>query len=158
MRVFRIVRERHLAEALGGNGAALSEGNRWNSFGTRLVYTSDSRALALLELAVHLDLSEDLPNDRYMVEIEIPNGFKVLVLDAKDLPEGWNQSPPGGLTRKKGDGFIIEAAAVVMRVPSSIVPKESNYLINPGHPAAAGVTIISNERLDIDQRLEYRKA
>ena len=71
MIVFRIEREKYLKTTLHGIGASLSIGFRWNSINTKLVYTAESRALATLEVAVHLDLSEDLPNDRYFVEIEI---------------------------------------------------------------------------------------
>lgn len=80
MRVFRVEREKYLSTTLNGIGAASSEGFRWNSLNTFLVYTAESRALATLEVSVHLDLSEDLPMDRYYVEIEIPDASKIRVL------------------------------------------------------------------------------
>ena len=42
-----------------------------------------------------------------------------------------------------------------MRVPSSIVSQEYNYLINPDHPDVAGIKIISIDGLLIDQRLHH---
>ena len=86
MRVYRIEREKYLETTLKGFGAALTDGYRWNSLNTYLVYTAESRALATLEVSVHLDLSEDLPLDRYYVEIFIPDEIKILELKAKDLP------------------------------------------------------------------------
>jgi RES domain-containing protein len=80
MRVFRIERKKYLNTTLKGIGAALTEGYRWNSLNTYLVYTAESRALAILEVSVHLDLSEDLPADRYCVEIDIPGEVKILEL------------------------------------------------------------------------------
>ena len=72
MLVFRVERERYLQTTLSGIGAS-TKGFRWNSINTQLVYTAESRALATLEVMVHLDLSEDLPSDRYYVTIEIPD-------------------------------------------------------------------------------------
>ncbi|WP_373522841.1 RES family NAD+ phosphorylase [Aquiflexum sp.] len=94
MRVYRIERKKYLETTLSGTGAALTEGFRWNSPNTYLVYTSASRALATLEVSVHLDLSEDLPTDRYYVEIEIPDQVDILELRSKDLPENWSAYPP----------------------------------------------------------------
>lgn len=67
MKVFRIDRKKYLDSTLSGIGASRATGFRWNSLNTRLVYTAESRALAILEVAVHLDLAEDLPKDRNYV-------------------------------------------------------------------------------------------
>lgn len=69
MIVYRIEREKYLNTTLQGIGASMSEGYRWNSLNTRMVYTAESRALATLEVSAHLDLNEDLPIDRYYVVI-----------------------------------------------------------------------------------------
>lgn len=90
MRVFRIERERYLETTLSGIGASMSEGYRWNSVNTKLVYTAESRALATLEVSVHLDMSEDLPNDRNYVEIEIPDDITILEVNLEDLPQDWD--------------------------------------------------------------------
>ena len=74
MKVYRIERGKYLDSTLSGIGASKSQGFRWNSLDTFLVYTSESRALASLEVTAHLDLTEDLPSDRFIVEIEIPEG------------------------------------------------------------------------------------
>ena len=50
MRVYRRERKKHLETTLKGIGAALTEGYRWNSPNTFLVYTSEYRALATLEV------------------------------------------------------------------------------------------------------------
>lgn len=51
-----------------------------NLLNTYLVYTTSSRALATLEVSVLLDLSEDLPIDRYYLEIDIPDDILILAL------------------------------------------------------------------------------
>src|SRR5690606_40163437 len=85
MKVFRIEREKHLESTLLGLGACLSKGFRWNSLNTRLIYSSENRALATLEVAVHLDIQEDFPSDRYYVEIDSPVSLKILELHMNDL-------------------------------------------------------------------------
>ncbi|MDV7390460.1 RES family NAD+ phosphorylase, partial [Arthrospira platensis SPKY1] len=117
MRVYRIEREKYLQSTLLGIGAALSRGFRWNSQNTRLVYSTESRALALLEIFVHLDLNEDLPNDRYFVEIEIPEDVVILELQSNDLPQNWNTSPPIVQTQYIGDSFVLQNEAAVLKVP-----------------------------------------
>ena len=106
MIVYRIEREKHLETTLLDIGASMSKGYRWNSFNTRLVYTAESRALATLEVSVHLDLSEDLPNDRYYVEIDIPDEITILEVNIDDLLEDWDSKPPTITTQTIGDDFI----------------------------------------------------
>jgi RES domain-containing protein len=53
-RAWRIVREDHRSAAFDGEGAWLF-GGRWNSRGTRMVYTSITLSLAALETLVHLN-------------------------------------------------------------------------------------------------------
>jgi RES domain-containing protein len=153
MKVFRIEREKFLHSTLEGLGAALSSGGRWNSLHTRMVYTAGSRALAILEIAVHLDLSEDLPDDRFMVEIFIPDQLPVQSLDVQDLPVGWDAKPPQLLTQLLGDQFAREGAAAILKVPSAIVPEEHNFLINPFHPDASQVKVVRSSPLVLDGRL-----
>ena len=152
MKVYRIEREKYLETTLGGRGAAMSDGFRWNSRNTFLVYTAASRALATLEVSVHLDLSEDLPTDRYYVEIEIPDDVLILELETSDLPKNWNATPPLLATQFSGDDFVFGGDAAVLKVPSCIVPPESNYLINPNHPDAKKIKVISTERMQFDRR------
>lgn len=154
MRTYRIEREKYLETTLTGNGAARTEGYRWNSLNTYLVYTAESRALAMLEVSVHLDLSEDLPTDRYYVEVDIPDDIEILELSEEDLPDNWNGKPPGLETQFIGDDFVLQNEAAVLKVPSTIVAREYNYLINPNHPDAKRITVISTQRLIFDNRFK----
>lgn len=154
MKVFRIEREKYLETTLEGIGAAFTEGYRWNSLNTYLVYTAESRALATLEVSVHLDLSEDLPADRYYVEIDIPDDITILEIKTEDLPEGWDSKPPILETQYIGDDFVKEKNAAVLKVPSSIVQQEFNYLINPNHPEAEKISVISATSFKFDSRMQ----
>lgn len=154
MIVYRIEREKYLKSTLSGTGASISKGFRWNSINTKLVYTAESRALAMLEVSVHLDLSEDLPTDRYFVEIEIPDKIIIQEVKIEDLPEDWNSKPPTLTTQTIGDDFVTQNESAVLKVPSSIVPQEYNYLINPNHPDAKKIKVIKKISLNFDPRLK----
>ncbi len=154
MLVYRIEREKYLETVLDGLGAAKSSGFRWNSINTRMVYTSESRALATLEVVMHLDLAEDLPADRYFVEIEIDDDLPILELKVEDLPEGWDSKPPGFITQFIGDDFVSQANAAILKVPSSIVPEESNYLINPVHHDKNKIRVLRSYPMRFDGRLK----
>ena len=153
MLVYRIDRKKYLKDTLKGIGASMSSSFRWNSEHTRMVYTSESRALALLEITAHLNGVMEIPTDRYLVEIEIPDALKIQTLSIADLPKNWNAHPPSVFTQNLGDSFVQKLKAPVLKVPSSIVPQEFNLLINPYHPDAYKIEIISKERLAFDPRI-----
>lgn len=153
MRLYRIERKKYLTSTLLGTGSSKSNGFRWNSINTSLVYTAESRALAILEVSVHLDLSEDFPTDRYYVEIEIPDDITVLEVTIKDLPNKWDSKPPNIFTQIIGDDFVKGNGAAILKVPSCIVPSEFNYLINPNHPDFKLIKVIKNSPMKFDERL-----
>lgn len=154
MKVYRLERKKHLKSTLSGIGASKSKGFRWNSENTRLVYTAETRALAMLEVSVHLDLSEDLPNDRYFVEIEIPGDISALEVEVTNLPDHWDSKPPSLVTQIIGDDFVQNHEAAILKVPSCIVPQEYNYLINPLHPDAKKINIVNQTPIQFDARLK----
>lgn len=153
MKVYRIEREKYLEYTLEGIGASMQKGYRWNSLNTRLVYTAESRALATLEVAVHLDINEDLPVDRFFVEIEIPDDLLILEVYSEDLPNEWDAKPPIKLTQMIGDDFVWGNEAAVLKVPNSIIPQEYNYLINPIHPDSQKIKIIHYSKMVFDNKL-----
>lgn len=154
MKVYRIEREKYLETTLSGIGASMTKGFRWNSLNTKLVSTAESRALATLEVSVHLDLSEDLPTDRFYIEIEIPDEITIFEVNIEDLPSDWDAKPPTLTTQIIGDDFVFQNEAAVLKVPSSIVPQEFNYLINPNHPDAQSIKVISQTPMKFDSRFK----
>ena len=156
MVVFRIEREKYQETTLTGIGASMTDGYRWNSLNTKIVYTSETRALATLEVSVHLDLSEDLPNDRFFVEIEIPDDITILEVQLQDLPVSWDAKPPSSSTQTIGDDFVLYNEAAILKVPSSIIPQEFNYLLNPNHKDASRIKVLSKTKMKFDSRLKMK--
>lgn len=157
MFVYRIERLRYLETVLSGRGSAMSDGCRWNSLHTALVYTSASRALALLEVSVHLDIHEDLPDDRYIVTIEIPDHVAITHIPLTHLPRQWDTKPPVKQSQHVGDKFVASMETAVLQVPSCIVSQEYNYLINPLHRDAHYIRVVETAHLLFDSRIHKKE-
>ena len=128
---FRITKRERVAEAFDGEGARLY-GGRWNSKGKRVVYTSASKSLAILETLVHLDSHELLAQLFCFIESTFPEQV-CEVLDPRTLQSGWDNDIPIGFTQQVGDRWLSESRSAVLAVPSVLSPDESNYLLNPEH-------------------------
>lgn len=150
MLVFRLSRKKY-PDGLSGKGAALC-GARWNSPGTELVYTAESRALAMAEVFVHLSLAM-MPDDYQMLTIEIPENVSVASADPSLLPENWADFPFIVHTRKIDDSFVARRESCVLKVPSAVVKGDFNYLINPDHGDFAGIKIVETNEFVFDRRL-----
>jgi RES domain-containing protein len=136
------------AEAFSGEGA-LHYALRWNSIGTRLVYTSTSVALACLETLVHMQMLAK-PEERWLFTIDIPEGD---VEELRQLPKGWDAEPATAASQSVGDQWIASARSVALLVPSVVVPVEQNALINPRHPRFRLGWVKRAERFRYDPRL-----
>jgi len=147
---YRLARKKYPIE-LSGKGAAL-RGARWNSPGTEIIYTAQSRALAMAEVAVHLTIAT-LPNDFVMLEIGIPESVTIAELDTDDLPKDWNAFPHPASTQRTGDNFVREQASCILQVPSAVVKGDYNLLINPAHADFPQIKILSWEDFPFDKRL-----
>lgn len=151
MRVYR-VSNTQFARDLSGEGARL-HGGRWNHVGTPCLYTSQSRSLAVLELSVNVSTTSVL---RYlsMVEIEIPDDMHELDIPA--LPGNWREAPAPASTKDYGTNLLNKNRQAIIKVASSVIPEEFNYLINPKHPYAGQCTIIEVKDFVYDIRIKTR--
>jgi len=150
MIVFRLSKSK-FANNLSGKGAEKS-GGRWNSKGTALVYTSESRALCTTEIAVHTPLG-NLPLDYKLVTIEIPEVVSILEVSIIDIPANWKSFPHSHSTQEIGDNFVTSGKFVVLKVPSAAVQGDYTILINPSLVVSAGIKVLSIEPFNFDERL-----
>ena len=150
MIVFRLSKSMY-ANDLSGRGAEKA-GGRWNSKGTAMVYTSESRALCTTEIAVHTPLGI-LPLDYVIIAIEIPKAMAIEELEIDVLPEDWKSLPHSHSTQEIGDSFVITEKFAVLRVPSAVVQGEYNYLLNPSHKDFKKIKVKLIEPFDFDERL-----
>jgi RES domain-containing protein len=147
---WRIVKGRHAPTAFDGEGARL-EGGRWNSPGTPVVYTSQSAALAALELLVHLGRASTL-----RTYVMIPCTFDealVVRLDSRRLPGNWRSYPAPPELQVIGDEWVREGDSAVLQVPSAVIATDSNYLLNPRHRDFKDIRVLSPQTFEFDPRL-----
>lgn len=126
-------------------------GGRWNSVGTRMVYTASSIALATLELLVNLE-SEALLDKYYLNSVELDEQL-IIGLDAAQLPDDWRAEPPSIRTKEIGDRWVADGASVALAVPSAVIPDEDNILLNPDHPDFAKVAVGPPSDYFFDRRI-----
>jgi RES domain-containing protein len=148
--VWWITKQKHAGSAFTGEGARLY-GGRWNTPGTVILYTAQSQALAVLEMLVHLD-SPELLKAYVLFEVSMEESL-VVDLDRSALPKNWRSEPPPARVQAMGDAWVESATSVVLRVPSVIVPGESNFLLNPRHPDFSRVQIGKPIPFQFDSRL-----
>lgn len=150
MLVFRIARKRYIRD-LTGQGAKVY-GGRWNQRGTPIIYASETRALALVEYLVHLSWLQ-IPADLKISTLQLPDGLSPETLSPKYLPKGWQSYPPPQKLAHLGVEWVRSERSLLLRVPSAVVDREYNILINPLHPDMGLVKISNVEDLRIDRRL-----
>src|SRR4051812_31359126 len=135
---WRIVWSKYAATAFTGEGAARASG-RWHSRGTPVIYTAESRALAILELMAHIEADELLRHYR-LISASFDQSL-IKNIKPADLPVDWKKRPASDSTKEIGDRWILSNESAVLKVPSVIVAEESNFLLNPNHPDFRSVLI-----------------
>jgi RES domain-containing protein len=147
---WRIAKRRHARNAFDVEGARLY-GGRWNSPGRSVVYVSETRALATLEILAGLQTLAVI-SAYVLIEVEFDQAL-VTAIDLRTLPKRWKTSPPGGATQRSGDRWLDGATSVALRVPSAVVPGEFNYVINPLHPDFGALRIGRPVKPYLDPRI-----
>jgi RES domain-containing protein len=150
MFVYRIGKTKH-KDDLSGEGARLF-GGRWNHKFVPCIYTSESRALALLEYTVNV-MVENIPDILSITTIEIPDNL-ITEIQIESLPLGWNMSPTPSITKDFGTKLLKRGADPVLRLPSSIITREYNYILNPRHAESKNFSIIDMEDFVYDKRIK----
>lgn len=151
MIVYRVANLKYKDATLTGVGAE-KVGGRWNEVGTRAVYCSQNIALALLEYYVHSENIAYLPKEILVAKIEFPDDFFINELD--ELPERWNQYPYSSKTTQIFSELAKKRDFFALKVPSTVVPMEHNFILNPLYKDFGKVEIIEFLELPIDDRLK----
>ena len=148
---YRIVKRKWADNAFDGEGSRLY-GGRWNSKGKSCIYLAGSESLAILEILVHLNNPQAI--DEYVLfSVEIDEN-STMFLSPDNLPDTWREDPAPQETAEIGDAWLAENESVALAVPSTIVIREQNYIINTNHPQFDEI-LKTIQQLDfaMDQRL-----
>jgi RES domain-containing protein len=149
MEVYRIARE-----AFSNKLTASGRAGRWNLEDQFMIYTGSSRSLSTLELIVQEN--SVLPDFNYRVMIISLSDEESLftqVLQSK-LPDDWRQIINYPQLQKLGSDWYRTNKSLILKVPSAVIPKEYNYIINYNHPDFKDkVSLVRTEDYFWDERL-----
>lgn len=154
MKAWRITQKRRAKTAFSGEGARLY-GGRWNSPGVPMVYVAESQSLAVLEVLVHLD-APALLEEYVFIEADFDDAL-VTQLGRSSLPRNWQADPVPADVQAVGDRWASSGSSAALRVPSVLVPEESNYLLNPRHPDFVKIVVSRPQAFHFDARLARRR-
>lgn len=146
MLLYRIVREKY-AHSLSASGMR----NRWNDDGQYVLYTSGSRSLACLENLVHRSNSGFNALFRIMV-ISVPDDLAVLEVSEEQLPKHWKTDFCKACLQLGHDWYTREEYPV-LKVPTSIIPNEWNFILNTRHLDFKKISLLKTEEFVFDKRL-----
>jgi RES domain-containing protein len=137
--------------SLAGDGALRTSG-RWHTRGRRVVYCAQNPAAALLEILVDFEIDiQDLPIRYRLLKIDAPDDVHIEQVTVDRLPADWPERTE--VTSALGDGWLTKGSAVLLSVPSAIVPETFNVLLNPAHQDAKRIGIVQTGEHAIDPRL-----
>lgn len=127
---YRLIKKKWLSAAFDGEGAR-RYGGRWNSRGRSCIYLAGSESLAMLEIMVHLN-DYSLLSHYSLLQLHLPKKH-LLTLAIDTLPSDWRDEPAPASTATIGDNWLASNSSLALVVPSVVVPREQNYLLNPAH-------------------------
>ena len=128
MIVYRIAGHKY-AKDLSGIGAA-QYGGRWNKKGTAVLYTGESKEIALLETIVHTPPM--LVPNLDVLTIEIPDK-SITEITIKELPKNWFDYPAPTILSELAERWITKDESIALKVPSCIIHSAHNYILNCRH-------------------------
>lgn len=137
--------------SLAGDGGLRASG-RWHTRGARIVYCAQTPAAALLETLVHFEIElTDLPARYRLLRVGVPDAVNMERVDSARLPADWPSRTDA--TRAVGDDWLQGGSSALLIVPSAIVPRTFNVLLNPAHADAARIAVAEITEHAIDPRL-----
>ncbi|SEB00420.1 RES family NAD+ phosphorylase [Pedobacter hartonius] len=150
MQIYRLSKQPYSGDT-EGLGSRLN-GGRWNNAGIPCIYASESRALAILEYAANIELNS-IPRNLNITTYEIPEAefrsFKI-----SELPGDWQSHPGPQSTKDFGSKLFLEKEYLGVKLPSSIIAKEYNYLINPLSAKMELVKVLNASDFIFDVRIK----
>lgn len=129
-----------------GTGAALY-GGRWNPPGVPVIYAAGSLSLAMLERLVQRR------NLDGTILVEAAADDDILIEDLMSNPPADWRALGSSEAQAAGARWAAGGRSALLRVPSALVPREPNYVVNPAHPDAARIRASMPEMLEWDPRL-----
>ncbi|RKD19571.1 hypothetical protein BCY91_13305 [Pelobium manganitolerans] len=152
MQVYRISQTK-FASTLHAPGFA----GRWNTENQKIIYTAGSASLACLEVLAHKTGAALSSGNFSMAVIEVPDEAIVKEIPLAVLNRinaAWFKVANYPITQSIGDKWLADVSTLLLKVPSAIVDREYNYLINPLHSSFSAIKILDVVPFNFDSRLK----
>lgn len=152
MKVYRISQTKY-SNSLVAPGFA----GRWNSEGEGMIYTGGSASLSCLEILAHKSGAALNSGKFSLAVVDIPDTILISEIELRQLQQlntDWYQVLHYPITQKLGNQWVSEMKSPVLKVPSAIVDREYNYLLNPLHPKFYKIKVIDVVSFNFDNRLK----
>ena len=128
--------------------------NRWNKKGEYVIYTAESRSLATLEMIVHRNSIKSESSYKVLTISVIESNNLINEIVYIDLPKSWRSFETYSKLQQIGSEWYNSNASLLLKIPSAIIPKEFNYVINSQHPDfKKKVSLVESEDYFWDERL-----
>ena len=73
-----------------------------------------------------------LMDEYVLISVEIEDAFVTRIQNER-LPHNWRSYPAPAALQMAGDEWVRSRTSAVLEVPSTLVPAENNFLLNPAH-------------------------
>ena len=114
------------------------------------MYCAQSRSLAAMEILVH-HIGTAVFRESLWLQIPAEVPADLIELPAR-VPSDWREPPPVEGVQAFGATWAKEQRSAALRVPSSVVLGEFNFLLNPAHPDFKRVKLGKPEPFSFDPR------
>ncbi|GAB2723956.1 hypothetical protein GCM10011495_03800 [Hymenobacter frigidus] len=148
MEIYRICLAKYASELVASGNPG-----RWNLRGQLVIYAAGSRALACLENVVHRS-GEGLNSLFKVIRINVPDALLIEELTLDQMPPDWQLPRHYARCQPLGTAWYQRQTAAVLRVPSSIIAHEHNYVLNTRHPDFGQMRIVGREDFEFDSRIK----
>ena len=148
MEIYRICLAKYASELVASGNPG-----RWNLRGQLVIYAAGSRALACLENVVHRS-GEGLNSLFKVIRINVPDALLIEELTLDQMPSDWQLPRHYARCQPLGTAWYQRQTATVLRVPSSIIAHEHNYVLNTRHPDFGQIRIVGREDFEFDSRIK----
>ena len=93
------------------------------------------------------------PDNLGIAEINIVETVERESINQKQLPSNWRGYPAPEQLANIGTKWIKSKSTLLLDIPSAVIDKETNTLINPLHPDIEHVNVAEVEKFYFDSRL-----
>ena len=119
----------------------------------RVVYTTSSIALAVLEVLAYRHATKALP-PRHLYTVDVEDD-QITQLGPDELPEDWDAFPHPESTQRLGDAWVRAGKRLGLAVPSVLASPEVNVMLSCLHPDFSHLHVAGPEIFPVNPRLTH---